>query len=127
VAWSISTSESPRDTGTVVCRSDEATPCILERSTPERVRHTGFSLQVLGPSPTKFTGSFTIGFLEDPDPRRYKSEVELVSSGKEIRQSVFSRVTTVPGEYTVRIHLEETRPDLPQPRVHDLTVPVAVQ
>jgi hypothetical protein len=68
-----------------------------------------------------------IGYLDDPDPRHYKSSVALMSEGREIHQRVFSRVTTVPGDYNVRIQLEESRADLPQSRTHDLTVPVTVR
>lgn len=89
--------------------------------------YTSFALHVYGPRPTKFTGSFVIGHLDDPDPRRYKSTVELTSEGREIHSRVFSKVTTVPGEYSVRIMLEESGAALPQPRTHELTVPVIVR
>jgi hypothetical protein len=68
-----------------------------------------------------------LGYLEDPDPRRYKSDVELTSNNQEVHQHNFSRLTTVPGQYSVRIHVEETGPGSPQPRMHDLTIPVIVQ
>jgi hypothetical protein len=99
----------------------------LDRSTPERPQYASFTLHLFGPDPTKFTGSFVIGYLDDPDPRRYKSTVELTSAGRDTHQRVFSKVTTVPGDYSVRILLEESRAGLPQPRTHDLTVPVIVR
>ena len=68
-----------------------------------------------------------IGYLDDPDPRRYKSTVELTSDGREIHTRVFSKITSVPGDYSVRITLEESRADLPQPRTHELGVPVTVR
>jgi hypothetical protein len=100
---------------------------VLDRSTPDQVRVGTFTLHVLGPSPTKFTGSILVGFLEDPDPRRYKSDVSLTSNGKEIHQSVISRITAMPGNYTVRIQLQEERADLQQPQSHTFTIPVIVR
>lgn len=50
-----------------------------------------------------------------------------MSDGREIHQRLFSKVTAVAGEDTVRIHLEESRVDLPEPKIHDLAVPVTVR
>lgn len=127
VSWSIATTDSPTGRATIVCEFGQPQPCLLDRSTPERTTYTSFALHVYGPAPTKFAGSFVIGYLDDPDPRRYKSTVELTSDGREIHSRVFSKVTTVPGDYSVRIMLEESRADLPQPRTHELTVPVTVR
>lgn len=127
VSWSISITDSPQGRADLVCEFGQPQPCVLERSTPERTIYGSFGLHVYGPAPTKFTGSILIGYLEDPDPRRYKSSVELTSDGREIHQRLFSKVTDVPGEYTVRIHLEESRTDLPERKIHDLTVPVTVR
>ena len=80
-----------------------------------------------GPAPTKFTGSMFVGYLLDPDPRHYKSAVELTSNGQDVHQRLFSRVTTVPGQYEVRIQLEETGSHLTTPRMHATTVPVTVK
>jgi hypothetical protein len=68
-----------------------------------------------------------VGYLLDPDPRHYKSTVELVSNGQDVHQRLFSRVTTVAGEYEVRFRLEETGTHLGTPRVHELSVPVTVR
>jgi hypothetical protein len=127
VSWSISKADSPQGSTETVCEAGEPEPCVLERSTPERPSYARASLHLWGPSPTTFRGSVLIGFLHDPDPRKYKSEVDLTSKGQDVNQHTFSRVTSVPGSYSVRIHLEETIPGLPQPRVHDLTVPVSVK
>ena len=126
VTWSIGTTDSPDGRAAVVCEFGQPEPCVLQRSTEERPNYASFALHLYGPAPTKFTGSFVIGYLDDPDPRRYKGTVELTSEGRDTHQRVFSKVTTVPGDYSVRIVLEETRADLPQPRIHDLTVPVTV-
>jgi hypothetical protein len=67
------------------------------------------------------------GYLEDPDPRRYKSDVDLTSNNQDVHQHNFNRLTTVPGEYSVRVHLEETGPATPQPRPHDLVIAVTVR
>lgn len=127
VSWSIATTDSPTGRATTVCEFGQPEPCLLDRSTPEQTRYTSFALHLYGPAPTKFTGSFVIGYLDDPDPRRYKSTVELTSEGRDIHQRVFSKVTDVPGDYSVRIMLEESRADLAQPRTHELTVPVSVR
>jgi len=68
-----------------------------------------------------------VGYLNDPDPTHYKSYVELTSNGQDVHQRVFSRVTTVPGEYEVRVRLEETGAHLATPRVHEVTLPVTVR
>lgn len=127
VSWSISKTDSPKGRTTLVCGAEDPRPCVLERSATGRVKYATFTLHVWGPSPTKFTGSMLISFLDDRDPRRYKSEVELISTGKEVHHNVFSRITTVPARYSVRVQLEETRADLQQPRSHDLEIPVIVQ
>ena len=127
VSWSTSTSDSPGGRATVVCEHGKADPCVLERGTTERPRYTTFALHLWGPKQTRFTGSFLVGFLDDPDPRRYKSDVDLTTDGREIHQRVFSKLTTLPGTYHARIRLEETSPGLPQPRTHELTVPVTVR
>ena len=127
VSWSVATTESPTGRATIVCEFGQPQPCLLDRSTSERTTYTSFALHLYGPAPTKFTGSFVVGYLGDPDPRRYKSTVELTSAGREIHSRVFSKVTDVPGNYSVRITLEESRADLVQPRTHELTVPVTVR
>ena len=127
VSWSLGTTDSPDGRARIVCEFGQPQPCVLDRSTPERPRYASFALHLYGPAPTKFTGSFLIAYLDDPDPRRYKSNVELTSEGRDTHQRVFSKVTTVPGDFSVRILLEESRADLPQPRTHELTVPVTVR
>jgi len=127
VSWSTGATDSPGGRARIVCEFGQPQPCVLDRSTPERPSYASFALHLYGPAPTKFSGSFLVGYLDDPDPRRYKSTVELTSDGREIHQRVFSKVTTVPGNYSVRVLLEEFRADLRQPQTHDLTVPVTVR
>src|SRR5688572_15702408 len=127
VSWSIGVTDSPDGRTRPVCEFGQPQPCILERTTPERTNYASFGLHLYGPMPTKFTGSFVIGYLDDPDPRRYKNTVNLTSDGREIHSRVFSKVTSMPGDYSVRITLEESRADLGQPRTHELTVPVTVR
>src|SRR5688572_10795426 len=123
VSWSISRSDSPTGRSTIVCEGVEPRPCVLERST-ENPSYATFVLHVWGPAPTKYTGELFIGYLHDPDPRHYKSTVELISNGQDVHHRVFSRATTVPGDYEVRIRLEETGPHLKMPRLHHLTIPL---
>jgi hypothetical protein len=127
VAWSISRSDSPTDGPTTVCEGVEPTTCVLDRTTDATPSYATSVLHVWGPQTTAFTGSLFIGYLHDPDPRQYKSNVALTSNGQDVHHRVFSRVTTVPGQYEVRVRLEETGPHLEQPRVHDLTIPVIVK
>src|ERR1700752_2552991 len=79
VSWSIATTDSPSGRATMVCQSGQPQPCLLDQSTPERTTYSSLALHLYGPAPTKFPGSFVIGYLDDPDPRRYKSTVELTS------------------------------------------------
>jgi hypothetical protein len=127
VFWSLSRASSPQGSATEVCQSDKPAPCILERSTPDRTSYARFTLHVFGPKATGFRGSILISYLEDPDPRRYKSDVHLTSNNQEVHQHIFSRVTTMPGQYSVRIHLEETGPASPEPRLHDLVIMVTIR
>jgi hypothetical protein len=126
VSWSIGTSDSPTGRSNVVCEGVAPKPCVLQRSTEEKPSYATFVLHVWGPATTEFTGSLYIGYLHDPDPRRYKSNVELTSKGHDVHHRVFSRVTVVPEHYDVRVGLEETGPHLKEPRVHELTIPVIV-
>jgi hypothetical protein len=126
VSWSISRSDSPTDSPTTVCEGVEPQPCALQRSAEDKPSYATFVLHVWGPQTTKFTGSLFVGYLHDPDPLHYKSTVELTSDGHDVHHRIFSRVTTVPGQYEVRARLEETGPHLKQPRVHELTMPVVV-
>jgi hypothetical protein len=48
------------------------------------------------------------------------------SSGKDIHHSFFSKVTSILGQYSVNIHLEEIREGSP-PTLHEFTVPLVVQ
>ena len=126
VSWSISSSDSPTSGPETVCESGQS-PCALGRTTDARPSYATFVVHVWGPPPTKFTGSVFVGYLLDPDPRHYKSDVELASNGQDVHHRIFSRVTDVPGEYTVRIQLEESGTHLTTPRAHDITVPVTVR
>jgi hypothetical protein len=126
VSWSITRSETPQGRSIDVCKSGEQKPCVLERSTPEKTNYSTFVLHVWGPSPTKFTGSYLLGYFEDNDPLHIKRPVELISNGREIHHRTFSSVTRVPGAYSVRVDLTETRDGQP-PRDHNLSVPVIVQ
>ena len=126
VSWSIGSSDSPTSRSETVCESGQSRPCVLNRTTETRPSYATFVLHVWGPAPTKFTGSLFVGYLQDPDPRHYKSDVEVTSNGQDVHHRIFSRVTDVPGEYTVRVQLEESGSHLPTPRTHDLTVPVIV-
>jgi hypothetical protein len=127
VTWSISTSDSPTGGSTVVCEGVQPQPCVLDRSTGERPSYASFVLHLWGPEPTTFTGSMFVGYLHDPDPTHYKSSVEVTSNGQDVHQRVFSRVTTVPGQYEVRVRLEETGTHLATPRTHEVSVPVTVR
>jgi hypothetical protein len=127
VSWSTSSSESPTSRSETVCEGGQPRPCVLNRTTEARPSYATFVLHVWGPSPTKFTGSVFVGYLLDPDPRHYKSDVELTSNGQDVHHRIFSRVTDEPGQYTVRIQLEESGSHLTTPRTHDLTVPVTVK
>jgi hypothetical protein len=126
VSWSITRSDSPKGRAIPVCQFGLAEPCVLARTTEERPSYATFVLPVWGPARTRFTGSVVVGYLYDPDPRHYKTAVDLISDGREVHQRLFSRVSTVPGDYTVRIDLVESREGQP-PREHSLVVPVAVQ
>ena len=127
VSWSLRTTDSPQGRTTLVCEMNGTNPCVLRRSTVDRTNYASFGLHVFGPPATTFKGSVLVTYLNDPDPRRYKSDVALTSQGKEVHSSLFSRVTTVPGEYSARMFFEETRADLQQPRVHEVSVPVIVE
>ena len=127
VSWSISSSDSPASSPVTVCEGGQPRPCVLNPTTEARPSYATFVLHVWGPTPTKFTGSVFVGYLFDPDPLHYKSEVELTSNGQDVHHRVFSRVTDVPGAYSVRIQLEESGSHLTTPRTHDMTVPVTVK
>jgi hypothetical protein len=127
VTWSLGITGSPQGRTSLVCQMNETRPCVLQRSTEARPNYASFALHVFGPPATTFRGSMLVTYLNDPNPSHYRSDVALTSQGKAVHHSLFSKVTTAPGEYSARIFLEESRDDLPQPRVHELTVPVIVQ
>jgi hypothetical protein len=127
VTWSIGSSDSPTGASSLVCEGGESRPCVLSRSTDDRPSYATFTIHLWGPAPTRFVGTMFVGYLQDPDPRRYKSDVDLTSNGQDVHQRVFSRVSSVAGEYEARFHLEETGAHLAAPRVHDVTVPVTVR
>ena len=127
VSWSMGKADSPRGGTTEVCASAKPGPCILERSTTERAAYARFSIHVFGPKSSTFRGTVLFTYLDDPDPTHYKSDVNLTSDNQEVHQHNFSRVTTNPGGYSVRVHLEETGPASLQPRAHDFMIPVTVR
>ncbi len=127
VSWSMSSSDSPTARASTKCEGGQPQPCVLDRTTEDQTSYATFVLHVWGPSPTKFTGTMFVGYLLDTDPRHYTSTVALVSNGQDVHQRLFSRVTTVAGEYEVRFRLEETGTHLGTPRVHELSVPVTVR
>ena len=102
-------------------------PCLLPLGTEDRPNYASFAIHALGPPTTTFKGSVVVTYLNDPDPRRYRTDVALTSQGKQVHHSLFSKITTTPGEYYARIVLEESRAGLPQPRTHELEVRVVVQ
>ena len=55
-----------------------------------------------------------LSYLKDSDPRHYKSDVDLTSNN-------------LPGQYSVRFHLEETGPAALQGRMQELVAPVIVR
>ena len=127
VSWSLARSYSAQGSTTDVCASGKPAPCILERSTDERTTYARFSLHVFGPKATTFQGTVVFSYLNDADPSRYKTVINLTSNNQDVHHHTFSRVTTVPGEYSVRVHLEESGPASAQPRQHELVVPVTVR
>ena len=126
VSWSLGQADAADSPTSPVCQLSEPQPCALEHGTVERPKFASFMLHLWGQAPTKFTGSILVTYLDDPDPRRYRNDVNVTSNGKEIHHSVFNKVTSTPGQYSVSIKLEETREGAP-PKIHEFTVPVAVQ
>ena len=82
---------------------------------------------MFGPKSTTFRGTVVFTYFTDPDPSHYRSVVNLTSNSQDVHHHTFSRVTTEPGEYSVRVHLEESGPAAPQPRLHELVIPVTVR
>jgi hypothetical protein len=126
VSWSLGQADAADRPASPVCQLSQPKPCVLELSTPERPKFASFVLHLWGPAPTTFTGWLLATYLNDPDPRQYRNDVNVTSNGKETHHSLFSRVTTAAGQYSVTVHLEETRDGAP-PKLHDFTVPVSVQ
>jgi len=126
VSMSLGQADAPDRPASPVCQSSQPKPCVLEHSTDERPKFASFVLHLWGPAPTKFSGWLLATYLNDPDPRQYRNDVNVTSNGKETHHSLFSKVTTTPGQYSVTVHLEEAREGIP-PKLHDFTVPVTVQ
>jgi hypothetical protein len=126
VAWSLGQAAAADRPTSSVCQSSQPQSCVLEHSTAERPQFASFMLHLWGPAPTKFTGWLLATYLNDPDPRQYRNDVNVTSNGQETHHSLFSKVTTTPGSYSVTFHLEESREGT-APKLHDFTVPVAVQ
>ena len=125
VSWSLGQADAADKPTSSVCQSTQSQPCILEHGSLEKPKFASFMLHVWGPSPTKFTGWLVASYINDPDPRQYRGEVNVTSNGKEIHYSFFSKVTSIPGQYSVNVHLEENR-EASAPKLHDFTVPVVV-
>jgi len=96
VSWSLGRTYSAQGSTTDVCSSGKPGPCILERSTDERTTYARFSLHVFGPKSTTFRGTVVFSYLNDPDPSRYKTIVNLTSNNQDVHHHTFNRVTTVP-------------------------------
>jgi hypothetical protein len=126
VAWSLGETDAADRPTSPVCQSTRPPPCVLEHSTNEKSKFASFMLHLWGPAPTNFTGYLLATYLNDPDPRQYRSDVNVTSQGKETHHSLFTKVTPTPARYSVTVHLEETREGSP-PKLHEFTVPVLVQ
>ncbi len=126
VSWSLGITDAPDGKTSIVCEFQQARPCVIPRGTDEKPKYASFRVRVWGPPTTKFTGSLVVTYLSDPDPRHYVSPVNLTSSGKEINYGIFSKITSAPGQYSARGHLEETHDGAP-PRTHEFDVPVTVE
>jgi hypothetical protein len=126
VSWSLGQADAADRPTSPVCQSGLPQPCVLEHSTAERPKFASFMLHLWGAAPTKFTGWLLATYLNDPDPRQYRNDVNVTSNGKETHHSLFSKVTATPGQYSVTIHLEESSEGT-APKLHDFTVPVVVQ
>jgi hypothetical protein len=126
VSWSLGQADAPDASVSVVCQSSQPEPCVLDHSTDQKPKFASFALHLWGPAPTTFTGYLLATYLNDPDPRHYRSDVNVTSLGKETRHSFFAKVTSTPRQYSVTVHLEETREGAP-PKNHDFTVPVLVK
>jgi hypothetical protein len=126
VSWSLGEADSADGSASRVCEAGDPGPCVLQHGTDQKPKFASFTLNVWGPSPTKFTGYIIATYLNDPDPNHYRSDVDVTSNGKDIHHSLFSKVTPNPGDYSVSIHIEETREGT-SPKVHDITVPVIVK
>ena len=126
VSWSLGQADAADRPASPVCQSTQPQPCVLEHSTDERPTFASFMLHLWGPAPTKFTGYLLATYLNDPDPRQYRNDVNVTSNGKETHHSLFSKVTPIPGRYSVTVHLEQTREDTIS-KLHDFTVPVVVK
>ena len=126
LAWSLSVGDSPESRTSLVCASEHQEPCVIPHGTDQQPKYATFMLHAQGPATTKFTGSLVVTYLNDPDPRNYVSQVNLTPNGKEVHHSVFSKITSVPGEYSARANLEETRGGSP-PKAHEFNLPIIVQ
>ena len=126
VSWSLSQADAPDASASPVCQSSQPQPCVLEHGTDERPKFASFMLHLWGPAPTTFTGYLLATYLNDPDPRQYRSDVNVTSGGKETHHSFFTKVTSTLGQYSVTVNLEETGEGTP-PKHHDFAVPVLVK
>jgi hypothetical protein len=130
VSWRISTG-SPSGDADDVCSSDSGGRCIIEPSTSASPRIAAVSVYLHpGHLPATFSGAVLIEFVEGPDDslgyelslRDYRVDPD----EKPPAVASAGLVTSVPGEYDVRVALLARTPGRTDPYQISLTIPVRV-
>ena len=110
-SWAISAGRS-LGAETERCRSDKPTPCILERSTPNRPVYTVLQVAMFPRGQrVRFTGAALINYFLDQNAASQmviNTEVSPAGSRTPTHASLSGRVTDVPGTYEGQIEVSVT-------------------
>ena len=112
-----------------LCRSDRATPCVIEASAGEEENTAVVSVYLYpaGDSPTTYKGALMAGFM-GTRPGGFETAVDysIKPGDRPSFVAAIGRVTTVPGEYEFRMALYAEVSGQKDPRQFQQAIPVRV-
>jgi hypothetical protein len=128
VSWTIRSGPQGGD-DSEVCRSDQQQPCVLQASTPSRPMSVAVSVYMYDAgAPTNYSGALQSSFIEAAGGQGYEAKVDYAIKPAELPTGVTAtgRVTSTPGERTLRIALLAEVPNHMDPHQFEQSIPVRV-
>jgi hypothetical protein len=123
-SWIISS--GPVDSETVICRSDDEMPCVLEAGTGARAKNVTVSVYLYPAyGKTSYKGAFMSDFIGDKG-HETKVDYDSVPGKLPVATTTYGLVTTTPGEYEFRMALFAEVEGRRDPFQFEQSVPVRV-